>query len=91
MNNLRLPEEAHDSLFQGMQDLENGTCLEFVERTNQRDYIDFYVGAGCHSLVGREGGKQKISLGQGCWHPHVVSHEVSCFIWTDHFSKTLST
>ena len=78
LNSPRLPTEAHDTLLAGMRDLEAGTCLKFVERTKQRDYIDFYVGAGCHSQVGRKGGKQEISLANACWHSHIVCHEVSC-------------
>jgi len=79
LNGSRLPSGAHTSLFQGIRALEAGTCLKFVQRSNQRDYIDFFVGGGCYSQVGRRGGRQEISLGNGCWYSHTVSHEVSCF------------
>jgi len=72
----RLPSGAHTSLFQGIRALEAGTCLKFVQRSNQRDYIDFFVGGGCYSQVGRRGGRQEISLGNGCWYSHTVSHEI---------------
>ena len=75
----RLPSGVHESLFQGMQALEARTCLKFVKRSNQRDYIDFFVGGGCYSHVGRSGGRQEISLGYGCWYARTVCHEVSCF------------
>ena len=80
MNNLRLPPAAHTSLFEGIKALESETCLKFVQRSNQRDYIDFFVGGGCYSYVGRRGGRQEISLGgRGCWYPSTVAHEVSYF------------
>ena len=65
LNGSRLPSGAHTSLFQGIRALEAGTCLKFVQRSNQRDYIDFFVGGGCYSQVGRRGGRQEISLGNG--------------------------
>ena len=80
---------AHNALYAGMRALESGTCLRFVERTNERDYLDFFVGSGCYSQVqnihrnclkikqvGRNGGRQEISLANGCWYSHTVSHEV---------------
>lgn len=42
------------------------TCLRFVQRTTQRDYISIFPGSGCWSLVGRQGGMQQLSLGTGC-------------------------
>ena len=77
MNDIRLPKRAHTSLFEGIQALEAGTCLKFVPQSNEEDYIDFFVGDGCYSEVGRRGGRQEISLASGCWYSHTVSHEVS--------------
>jgi hypothetical protein len=47
------------------------TRLRFVERTGQNasqypDYVSFEARSGCRSFVGRRGGKQVISLGDGC-------------------------
>jgi len=77
LNDVRLPSRAHSSLFKGIQALEAGTCLKFVPRSIEKDYIDFFVGDGCYSQVGRKGGRQEISLASGCWYSHTVSHEVS--------------
>lgn len=42
------------------------TCLKFVPRTSQRDYIEFEnKPTGCWSSVGRTGGKQVINLQNG--------------------------
>ena len=72
-----MPSGAHKFLFEAIQELEAETCLKFVKRSNERDYLDFFVGSGCYSEVGRKGGKQEISLGNSCWYSHTVVHEVS--------------
>ncbi|PFX22639.1 Protein SpAN [Stylophora pistillata] len=51
-------------------------CLRFVRRTTHRNYISFFSGGGCYSMVGRVGGGQKISIGRGCNHIGVVVHEI---------------
>jgi astacin (peptidase family M12A) len=45
---------------------EQRTPFRFVERTTQRDFISFEQRDGCFSSVGRQGGRQVISLGLGC-------------------------
>jgi hypothetical protein len=42
------------------------TPFRFVPRTSQPDYVSFERQTGCWSRVGRQGGKQVISLGAGC-------------------------
>ena len=42
------------------------TPFRFPKRTNQSDFISFEARNGCFSNVGRQGGKQVISLGTGC-------------------------
>lgn len=48
-----------------------------VQRTNQRDYVNVYRGGHgvCNSYVGRQGGEQKMSLGNSCASVGVVIHE----------------
>ena len=46
-----------------------------VARTNQEDYIEVFKGTGCWSFVGRQGGKQLLSLGNGCISVGIVVHE----------------
>ena len=36
----------------------------------------FIKGGGCWSYVGRVGGKQQISFGNGCVHEKTIQHEV---------------
>jgi len=51
-------------------------CLKFVQRTSHRNYVSFFAGGGCYSMVGRVGGQQKISIGRGCEYLHTVVHEI---------------
>ncbi|KDR20609.1 Zinc metalloproteinase nas-6 [Zootermopsis nevadensis] len=59
------------------------TCIRFVPRTTQWDYIHLQKGAGCSSLVGRFGGGQQVSLGAGCLYKGIVEHELmhACGFW----------
>lgn len=59
---------------------EKHTCIKFVERVNQSDYVEFYYGEGCNSDVGRAGGRQTTSLGRGCAHHGIVVHELGHLI-----------
>jgi hypothetical protein len=45
---------------------EQHTPIRFVQRTNEPDFISFEALNGCFSRVGRQGGKQVISIGSGC-------------------------
>ncbi|KAM6943546.1 hatching enzyme 1.2-like [Xenentodon cancila] len=54
------------------------TCIRFIQRSLwHRDYLYFYSGDGCWSYVGRDGGKQSVSLlKNGCLNQHTIQHEV---------------
>jgi len=57
-------------------DYEAKTCLKFVPRTYQRNYVEFYNGKGCNSYVGMIGNKQIINLGPGCHSKSTAIHEI---------------
>ncbi|KAF8792949.1 Astacin like protein [Argiope bruennichi] len=63
-------------ILQGMEQYHKHTCIRFVPRTNERDYIRMYFGNGCWSMIGRNGGRQDLSLGQGCAYVGLVIHEL---------------
>eukprot|EP00111_Clytia_hemisphaerica_P024238 TCONS_00071436-protein len=53
------------------------TCIRFVpRRSSDRSYVEFMHGGGCYSMIGRVGGKQQISLGNGCGTKGVAIHEM---------------
>ncbi len=49
-----------------MELIETETNWQFIERTDEKDYLSFYYGGRCYSPKGKIGGKQMISVGEGC-------------------------
>ncbi|XP_003744694.1 astacin-like metalloprotease toxin 5 [Galendromus occidentalis] len=62
-------------LRQAMEDYHENTCIRFVPRTNENDYIRIFKGQGCYSMVGRQGGQQPVSIGRGCAYVGTIIHE----------------
>ncbi|XP_015916701.2 astacin-like metalloprotease toxin 5 [Parasteatoda tepidariorum] len=60
----------------GMDEYHKHTCVKFVRRTNEPDYVRLFHGIGCYSQVGRVGGPQDLSLGRGCHQVGTVVHEL---------------
>ncbi|CAL4065514.1 unnamed protein product [Meganyctiphanes norvegica] len=63
-------------IVRAMAEYHKETCLKFVPRTTQRDYVHILKGQGCSSSVGRVGGVQTVSLGYGCVHLGTAIHEL---------------
>ncbi|XP_076858238.1 hatching enzyme 1.2 [Brachyhypopomus gauderio] len=60
-----------------MELIERGTCVRFVPRTHQRDYLDIQPKSGCWSYLGAGGGRQILSLhSPHCMGSGVVSHQL---------------
>nr|BAI68363.1 hatching enzyme [Silurus asotus] len=54
------------------------TCIRFISRTNQSDYLSIESKDGCYSYVGKIGGAQVISLSKaGCVYNSIVQHELN--------------
>ncbi|XP_041643360.1 high choriolytic enzyme 1-like [Cheilinus undulatus] len=61
-----------------MQVYHSRTCIRFVPRQNENDYISIENKAGCFSSLGREGGRQVLSLNrQGCLYHGIIQHEIN--------------
>nr|XP_022286290.1 zinc metalloproteinase nas-13-like [Crassostrea virginica] len=60
-----------------MRELEKYTCLRFQERTTETDYVDFIDAQGCWSRLGKQGGRQELSLdSNGCRFKGLYLHEI---------------
>lgn len=59
-----------------MDEIEKRSCLRFVARTSEFDYVTMYRGTGCYSAIGRQRGVQPVSLGSGCLYKGTVVHEL---------------
>ncbi|GIY31341.1 astacin-like metalloprotease toxin 1 [Caerostris darwini] len=51
-------EQHRAKILEAMKDYEDKTCVEFKQRTYQKDYIKLFSGKGCYSHVGMMGGQQ---------------------------------
>ena len=58
-----VPSGTRDAIRDAVNFYNTRTNVRWVERTTQRDFVEFFPGSGCWSYVGRNGGKQQISLG----------------------------
>ncbi|XP_078359753.1 hatching enzyme 1.2-like [Oculina patagonica] len=76
LNAVGLKGMTEMAIDRAIKEWEEKTCVKFVPRTNETDYVEFFRGKGCYSYVGRIGGKQRISLGFFCWWPGVAQHEI---------------
>ncbi|XP_056419481.1 astacin-like metalloendopeptidase [Hyla sarda] len=59
-----------------MKEFEVMTCIQFVSRSTENDYLSIEDGSGCWSYVGKMGGKQTMSLSMaGCIKYNIIQHE----------------
>ena len=60
-----------------MDTIERQTCLRFIQRVSQSDYVEFTsIFNTCSSNIGKQGGKQLIKLGPGCNNVGIIIHEI---------------
>ena len=69
-----------------------------IPRTTETDYIEVIRGSGCWSYVGKQGGKQQLSLKQGCAYDvgtpaHEFMHAIgiydALYFFFEHFFEKL--
>jgi len=73
---LEIVAEATFGMMQAFREWEERSCLSFKRRTNEEDYVEFFINSGCWSYVGKQGGGQNISLADGCWGKGTIVHEI---------------
>ncbi|XP_060082578.1 zinc metalloproteinase nas-4-like [Ylistrum balloti] len=75
------PASVRQTFETAMREIENDTkvhgktCVHFVPRTTQTDYVQVVPGTGCHSPVGHHRGRGDVSLGHGCESKGTAMHE----------------
>ncbi|KAK6731623.1 hypothetical protein RB195_007847 [Necator americanus] len=60
---------AVSKIIKAIEYWENVTCLTFENSplvSETEDYIEFFQGQGCYSMIGRNGGRQGVSIGENC-------------------------
>jgi len=60
-----------------LRELSVRLCVKFVPRGKQSSHLLYTRNGGCASAVGMQGGKQTISIGNGCESHGVILHETS--------------
>uniref|UniRef100_A0A158PGB1 Zinc metalloproteinase n=1 Tax=Angiostrongylus costaricensis TaxID=334426 RepID=A0A158PGB1_ANGCS len=70
---------AVSNIIKAIRYWENVTCLTFEndpDITESEDFIEFFRGQGCYSMIGRNGGRQGVSIGENCVKEGVIEHEI---------------
>lgn len=62
----RYSDYARAVIASALAEYSDQTCIKFVPKTDEPDYLYFDPGFGCSSMVGRMGGQQLVTLGLGC-------------------------
>ncbi|KAK3750852.1 hypothetical protein QZH41_020240, partial [Actinostola sp. cb2023] len=67
---------ARRAIRHAIREFHEHTCVQFIRRTNEKDYISFQRDYGCYSPIGRQGGLQKLAVGEGCEYKGTIMHEI---------------
>nr|XP_057939822.1 high choriolytic enzyme 1-like isoform X3 [Doryrhamphus excisus] len=61
-----------------MKSFHSSTCIRFVPRRYDHDYISFESKSGCFSALGRQGGRQVVSIKRNsCVYHAIIQHEIN--------------
>ncbi|XP_015906299.1 astacin-like metalloprotease toxin 5 isoform X1 [Parasteatoda tepidariorum] len=69
-------KEKEPQIKEAMKHYADKTCIRFVPRTDERQYVKIFAGRGCYSHVGKTLGEQPLSLGAGCFKMGTLLHEM---------------
>ncbi|XP_053305203.1 embryonic protein UVS.2-like [Spea bombifrons] len=77
--------ENRSLITNAMTEFASLTCIRFVPRTNEVDYLSIISESGCWSSMGRSGGAQDLSLDRsGCIVHGVIQHELNHALGFEH-------
>ena len=68
--------EEETEILRAIEEWQVHTCIRFVPRSTERNYVEFRDGRGCASYVGMQGGYQDILLAKGCREKGTIVHEI---------------
>ncbi|XP_078449289.1 uncharacterized protein LOC144717640 isoform X1 [Lampetra planeri] len=68
--------EQQRAIQEAMNEFNDRTCVRFVPRDNEADYLAFYPVMGCYSLMGHHRGMQIVSLDERCLKKGIIQHEL---------------
>ncbi|XP_020845138.1 astacin-like metalloendopeptidase [Phascolarctos cinereus] len=81
-------QPSREVILEAFADFEHFTCVRFVPRTNQKDFVSIIPMSGCFSSVGHSGGMQVASLASFCLQKGkgIVLHEFMHVLgfWHEH-------
>ncbi|XP_040184665.1 embryonic protein UVS.2-like [Rana temporaria] len=60
-----------------MQEFATLTCVRFIPRSTESDYVQIMDAAGCWSFVGKQGGSQSLSVSSSCMVQGSIQHELN--------------
>lgn len=70
-------DRAVRTTMEAIAEWESKTCLRFVKRTTETEFLWFHRGNGCWCEVGKVSGRKTwLSIGSGCEYKHVMTHEL---------------
>uniref|UniRef100_A0A914Y5F9 Metalloendopeptidase n=1 Tax=Panagrolaimus superbus TaxID=310955 RepID=A0A914Y5F9_9BILA len=64
--------------------IEKVSCFRFPKYTYQKNFLDIDKQDGCYSYVGKIGGRQLLSLSEGCVYDFIIIHEVMHVLGLEH-------
>nr|QNH72386.1 toxin candidate TRINITY_DN25225_c0_g2_i1 [Pachycerianthus borealis] len=70
-----LSQPAKKAITQALKVYKKKTCVTFVPRIDQDNYVAFVPGQGCYSAVGQQGGRQEITISSRCETKGTILHE----------------
>uniref|UniRef100_A0A646QFY2 Metalloendopeptidase n=1 Tax=Hemiscolopendra marginata TaxID=943146 RepID=A0A646QFY2_9MYRI len=65
-----------DLIKSAMNEFHANTCIQFTPWAGENDYVCIMSGNDCSSHVGKQGGRQLVSLGVGCRYKGTIMHEL---------------